>query len=71
MKIIKSGKKQPALLRKKITCSECKCRFQLESKSEAKFVSDQRDGDYYEIRCPQCRCTGTYATSLFSESSVE
>lgn len=69
MKIIEQGKKP--LLDKKITCLECSCQFQLESESEAKFIADQRDGDYYEITCPQCHHKGTYSTSLFQSSLVD
>jgi len=71
MKIIKRSKERAPLLDKKITCEECDCQFQLESEREAKFVADFRDGDYYEITCPQCHVRGTYQATLFQRSSVE
>jgi RNase P subunit RPR2 len=70
MKILKKGKKQtPTILDKKITCSECGCKFQLESEEEARLVADWRDGNYYEITCPQCQHQGTYQATLFTRSS--
>jgi RNase P subunit RPR2 len=71
MKVIKKGKVKSNLTNKKIACSECSCKFKLESEKEAKLVSDRRDGDYYEITCPECGNKGTYAASLFQNSTVE
>jgi hypothetical protein len=31
----------------------CDCKFRFAA-SEARFVSDQRDGDDYVIKCPEC-----------------
>ena len=73
MKIIKEGnkKKNNPLLVKQITCGECECKFQLESEREAILVADQREGDYYKIRCPQCKTESTYNASLFQRSLVD
>ena len=47
------------------TCRVCSCRFSVEEK-EATLVPDQRDGDYYEVKCPEtfCRKTCTMAVSV-------
>lgn len=55
MRIIKAG----ILPENKVitaTCMYCKCVFEFSVK-EAKHVSDQRDGDYYQIDCPTCSRT--------------
>lgn len=36
-----------------VTCAHCSSLLRFQRK-EAKLVEDQRDGDYYEIRCPVC-----------------
>lgn len=38
------------------TCTNCKTHFRFKRK-EAKYVSDQRDGDFLEIPCPLCSKT--------------
>lgn len=35
------------------TCPNCATRFRFK-RSEAKYISDQRDGDTLEIPCPVC-----------------
>lgn len=53
MKILKSGKNcKPKLL--KGSCS-CGCVFEFNPKIEGVFNSDQREGDWYEIKCPECK----------------
>ncbi|TSC82434.1 MAG: hypothetical protein G01um101419_590 [Parcubacteria group bacterium Gr01-1014_19] len=56
-KIIKTGKKNPGefWVNKKLTCQKCGCKFQLEETDKVKHVPDFRDGDYYEVNCPQCK----------------
>ena len=52
MKIIRRG----TLPTEKVyegTCNHCDTVVEFQAK-EAKLVSDQRDGDYYEIQCPVC-----------------
>lgn len=52
MKILKSGTKNKA---KEITTDcRCGCKFRF-NVSEARFESDQRDGDAYVIKCPECQ----------------
>lgn len=62
MKIIKSGKtKKPKELTTDCNCG-CKFRF---AQNEAKFVSDQREGDAYVVKCPECSREKWIAASLF------
>jgi hypothetical protein len=51
MKIIRSAKnKKP-----KETTAECSCGCKFHfAASEARYVSDQRDGDAYVVKCPEC-----------------
>lgn len=35
------------------TCRECKTVFEF-LKTDARYVNDQRDGDFYHISCPVC-----------------
>ena len=53
MKIIKSGKtKKPKPTTAE--CMDCDCKFSF-TKDEARFVSDQRDGNAYVVKCPECK----------------
>lgn len=66
MKIIKKGdpgKKLP-WVNKTITCRDCGCKFKLElaDSAKVKFVSDQRDGDFYQVNCPECKAQQTITT---------
>lgn len=54
MKIIKEGN-LPSERKFTATCSNCKCHFEFLAK-EAEYRSDQRDGDFYEVKCPQSGC---------------
>lgn len=38
-----------------VTCSHCKTLFKFKQ-DEAKYVSDQRDGDFLQITCPLPGC---------------
>ena len=63
MKIIRSSKsKKP----KEVTteCIGCDCKFKFAA-SEARFVGDQRDGDTYVVKCPECKRENWIAASLF------
>lgn len=54
MKIITPGK----LPQEKVyttTCRNCGCRFEF-TRDDARYVSDQRDGDALTVRCPQQGC---------------
>lgn len=52
MKIIVRGK-PPESKPMRMTCSHCATVVEL-LPSEARYVSDQRDGDYYSLKCPVC-----------------
>ncbi len=52
MKIIKQGKlPEEKIIR--TTCDKCQTIFEFAVK-EAEYISDQRDGDSYKIKCPLC-----------------
>ena len=52
MKIIKPGKKpEDDLMGGK--CMRCGCVVECKA-SEAKYVFDQRDGDFHHVTCPTC-----------------
>ena len=51
MKVIKKGKIPTTFIR--FCCSNCGCIFECE-KGEYTYHSYQRDGDYYEAKCPTC-----------------
>lgn len=53
MKIIKQGK-LPEDKTYSGECNHCECEFEFQAK-EAKYTTDQRDGDFYSIACPTCR----------------
>lgn len=52
MKIIRMGKPHGDE-KFKATCNGCNTKVEF-LKSEAKYVTDQSDGDYYEVQCPVC-----------------
>jgi hypothetical protein len=62
MRIIKSGKRK--LPKSAITSCDCGCKFGFTA-DEARFVSDQRDGDAYVAKCPECRADNWVAASRF------
>ena len=66
MKILKKGKKNPnkPWIGYKAECLNCECRFQLEATDKVRFYPDQRDGDYYETRCPECKNSVTIQADL-------
>jgi hypothetical protein len=37
------------------TCGSCGCHFRFKT-AEAKRTSDQREGDYWTVKCPQQGC---------------
>ena len=43
----------PAAIRYKTECRHCNTIFSF-LKSDARFTDDQRDGDFYTIKCPVC-----------------
>lgn len=52
MKIISRGV-NPVTKPVQATCRNCNTVIEF-SPFEAKYVNDQRDGDFYEIACPEC-----------------
>lgn len=66
MKIIKKGKKARTgqiWVGKTLVCQDCKCKFKLEEGDHVEFVHDQRDGDFYTVKCPDCNNTVSFYTS--------
>ena len=57
MRIIKPGK-LPEQKTYQSICARCKCHFEFQQ-IEARYMSDQRDGDYLQIPCPTCHNTVT------------
>lgn len=52
MRVIKQGV-NPATVQLRGTCNNCRTEVEF-SPIEAKFSSDQRDGDFYTVECPTC-----------------
>ncbi len=59
MKIINRGS-DPLAAPIRSTCTRCYTEIEF-LPSEAKHVSDQRDGDFYQIKCPVCPAIITHA----------
>ena len=67
MRVVRSGKsKKPKVIRR-IECQNCESEIEIQSGGERnlKLVSDWRDGDYYELKCPECRVVNNIDASLF------
>lgn len=47
----------------KLECKECGAVYSC-TKGELKFRRDDRDGSYYEFKCPSCKEITTYDVSL-------
>lgn len=68
MKILRNGRRNnPPWVGKKVTCDECGCKLKLEKGDRVKLVQDQRDGDYYKLKCPSCGNPITIDASLFEK----
>lgn len=63
MKIIRSVK-QELDKEAEAECFKCRCQFSFQAK-EAKFQSDQRDGNAYVIDCPECKSQVWVSVMLF------
>lgn len=59
MKIISEGV-NPTLQPIRASCNRCRTEIEF-LPFEAKYVSDQRDGDFYQVKCPVCPDTITKA----------
>lgn len=57
MKIIKQGQ-DPQATPLRATCTRCHTQIEFHP-IEAKYIADQRDGDFYQIACPVCPATIT------------
>lgn len=55
MKILTKGTKPTDRIYRS-TCPECGTEYEF-AQHEAKYHSDQRDGDVLEIKCPSCQHT--------------
>lgn len=70
MKIVRTSRSKGSVVKRIIECSSCGCEFEVESKELHNFnlVSDWRDGDYYEVPCPEtdCKHINNMDASLFS-----
>ena len=68
MRIVRHGKRwaNPEVHGICTTCS-CQVAFNL---SEAKRVSDQRDGDFYQVKCPECASGYINVDAQVAEGSV-
>lgn len=66
MKTIREGRTQPnhRWIGTVIKCNNCGFSGELEFNDKVVFVQDQRDGDYYEVRCPNCKNVMTLASSI-------
>lgn len=62
MKVIKDRKK--STWRKRITCSGCRSTLEVQ-RSDLGPVKGDRDGSYYDIKCPVCKHANFVATCVF------
>ena len=68
MRIIKSGNNVKSKVKRIIRCYECRCEFEIQSGDEKNFklVNDFRDGNYYEVPCPECGKKQAVDADLFN-----
>ncbi len=65
MKVVRKGKTDKPWVGYKATCGSCDAKLKLEKGDRVNFIADPRDGDYYEVKCPECGDTITVSASLF------
>jgi len=71
MKVVRKGNTQkPSWVGRTVTCQGCSAKIKLEKGDSVQFVPDQRDGDYYVAKCPECGGSITVAAVLFGGSTV-
>lgn len=63
MRIITPGKRPEDMVARS-TCGQCRCVFEY-AKKEATYKSDQRDGDFYIIACPECQTSLCISSKAF------
>lgn len=51
IKIVSPGRKSRKIYRTK--CAICNCIFEFEEE-DAKYIEDPRDGDAWNVTCPEC-----------------
>ncbi|HXV27024.1 MAG TPA: hypothetical protein VD862_03330 [Candidatus Paceibacterota bacterium] len=68
MKVIRKGNGRKSWAGKRVTCPACQCQFALEAKDHLRLVPDNRDGDYYEVPCPECGHTIAVAAELLNRA---
>jgi hypothetical protein len=61
VKIIRSGKNRK-IKSHAVNCG-CGCHFSFTAE-DARYVNDQRDGDAYVVKCPECKQVHWVAASL-------
>ncbi len=66
MKTLRKGKTNPdkPWVGRKIECGNCDFLGRLESDDKVKLTSHQREGDFYSVRCPNCKAFMNLAASL-------
>ena len=64
MNILKKGKGSPHDRSAVFDCDGCGATIKAK-KSEGKYVSDWRDGDFVEVRCPKCKAKNNVSADLF------
>lgn len=67
MRVVRSGKSKKPRVTRTIECQGCESEIEIQSGDERslKLVSDWRDGDYYELPCPECKHVNNVDASLF------
>ena len=67
MKVLRSAKSKGPKVKRVLECSNCECEFEIQSGDESnlKLISDWRDGDYYELPCPECKQINNVDATLF------
>lgn len=64
MEILRKGTVRPNDRSAIFTCRECGSKIKGKM-SEGRYVADWKDGDYVEMKCPQCKEVNAVAATLF------
>lgn len=64
MKVIKKGRSKS--WKRRLSCYGCNALLEVLD-TDCRYVSDQRDGDYYEVKCPECDDSITIAARVLRD----
>lgn len=70
MKVLKHGPTPPPKEDIPCTCRHCRCEFAFHESEAYSYVTDEREGDYYRVTCPDCELLNSVSVTLKGTAPV-